>query len=125
MDQGVFALQRLLLLLEQHLWLEPKRGKAPWQAGRLILSVPADEGWSLYVDGKKTKIKPFADALIGVHLKEGTHKIELRYTTPGVQIGAAISIAALLLFLFSMWIRYKIRGKYGEKMHQHRRTDVQ
>lgn len=23
--------------------------------------------------------------LIGVHLKEGTHKIELRYTTPGVQ----------------------------------------
>lgn len=85
------------------------------QAGRLILSVPADEGWSLYVDGKKTKIKPFADALIGVHLKEGTHKIELRYTTPGVQIGAAISIAALLLFLFSMWIRYKIRGKYGEK----------
>ena len=60
-----------------------------------------DEGWSLYVDGKKTKIKPFADALIGVHLKEGTHKIELRYTTPGVQIGAAISIAALLLFLFS------------------------
>ena len=95
------------------------------QAGRLILSVPADEGWSLYVDGKKTKIKPFADALIGVHLKEGTHKIELRYTTPGVQIGAAISIAALLLFLFSMWIRYKMRGKYGEKMHQHRRTDVQ
>lgn len=85
------------------------------QAGRLILSVPADEGWTLYVDGKKTKIKPFADALIGVHLKEGTHKIELRYTTPGVQIGAAISIAALLLFLFSMWIRYKIRGKYGEK----------
>lgn len=95
------------------------------QAGRLILSVPADEGWSLYVDGKKTKIKPFADALIGVHLKEGTHKIELRYTTPGVQIGAVISIAALLLFLFSMWIRYKIRGKHGEKMHQHRRTDVQ
>lgn len=40
------------------------------QAGRLILSVPADEGWSLYVDGKKTKIKPFADALIGVHLKK-------------------------------------------------------
>ena len=95
------------------------------QAGRLILSVPADEGWTLYVDGKKTKIKPFADALIGVHLKEGTHKIELRYTTPGVQIGAVISIAALLLFLFSMWIRYKIRGKHGEKMHQHRRTDVQ
>ncbi len=31
LDQGVFALQRLLLLLEQHLWLEPKRGKAPWQ----------------------------------------------------------------------------------------------
>lgn len=95
------------------------------QEGRLILSVPADQGWSLYVDGKKTKIKAFADAFLGVHLKEGKHKIELRYTTPGVQAGAAISIAALLLFALSMWIRYRIRGKHGEKMHQHRRTDVQ
>lgn len=25
------------------------------QAGRLILSVPADEGWTLYVDGKRRK----------------------------------------------------------------------
>lgn len=39
-------------------------------AGRLILSVPADEGWTLYVDGKETEIEPLADALVGVHLEK-------------------------------------------------------
>ena len=53
-------------------------------AGRLILSVPADEGWTLYVDGKETEIEPLADALVGVHLEKGSHTIKLCYTTPGV-----------------------------------------
>lgn len=64
---------------------------------------------------EKDENKAFRRCTHWCTLKEGTHKIELRYTTPGVQIGAAISIAALLLFLFSMWIRYKTRGKHGEK----------
>lgn len=73
-------------------------------AGRLILSVPADQGWSLYVDGKETQITPFSDALIAVHLDEGEHEITLHYTTPGLKIGAVISAAAVALFGISMWI---------------------
>ncbi len=45
-------------------------------AGRLILSVPADEGWTLYVDGKETEIEPLADALVGVHLEKGSYTIK-------------------------------------------------
>lgn len=72
--------------------------------GRLVLSIPADEGWKLYVDGKETEITPLSDALIGVHLEDGEHEIELYYTTPGLKTGALISAGAILLFAISMWI---------------------
>ena len=72
------------------------------EAGRLILPVPADQGWELYVDGRKTQINPFFDALIAVHLEEGNHTIRLQYTTPGLKIGAAVSAGALGLFALSM-----------------------
>lgn len=97
------------------------------KAGRLILSVPADSGWKLYVDGKETTVTPFADALIGVHLEKGTHTVTLRYTTPGFYAGALASLAAIVLFIISFLInrRRRERGKNGQEMHQYRSPDVQ
>ena len=80
-------------------------------AGRLILSVPADEGWTLYVDGKETEIEPFADALVGVQLEKGSYTIKLCYTTPGLKVGAGISLGAVILFLISACVRTGISRK--------------
>lgn len=95
-------------------------------AGRLILSVPADEGWKLYVDGKETEITPFADALIGVHLKKGTHSIELYYTTPGLYAGAVGSMVSLVLFGCSIGLQKyrKTGGRNGKKTRKHCCADV-
>ena len=80
-------------------------------AGRLILSVPADEGWTLYVDGNETEIEPLADALVGVHLEKGSYTIKLCYTTPGLKVGAGISLGAVILFLISACVRTGISRK--------------
>ena len=80
-------------------------------AGRLVLSVPADEGWTLYVDGKETEIEPLADALVGVHLEKGRHTIKLCYTTPGVKAGAGFSLGAVVLFMISAYVSTRIRRK--------------
>lgn len=80
-------------------------------AGRLILSVPADEGWTLYVDGKETEIEPLADTLVGVHLEKGSYTIKLCYTTPGLKVGAGISLGAVILFLISACVRTGISRK--------------
>lgn len=80
-------------------------------AGRLVLSVPADEGWTLYVDGKETEIEPLADALVGVHLEKGSHTIKLCYTTPGVKAGAGFSLGAVVLFMISAYVSIRIRRK--------------
>jgi hypothetical protein len=82
------------------------------EAGRLVFSIPADEGWTLYVDGEETDIEPFSDALIGVYLTEGEHEISLKYTTPGLKTGAIGSAAALALFGLSMWAEKKRRRKF-------------
>ena len=79
--------------------------------GRLILSVPNEEGWTLYVNGKETEILDFKDAFISVHLTEGYHDIELKYATPGFKEGCALSGISVILFVITMILRRKIVKK--------------
>lgn len=75
------------------------------QEGRLILSVPSEEGWTLYVDGEETPITDFADALISVHLEEGKHSIRLCYETPGLFLGGMISAGSAAVFVLLVLCR--------------------
>ncbi|MBE6851188.1 MAG: hypothetical protein E7504_05585 [Ruminococcus sp.] len=69
------------------------------QAGCLYMSVPYEEGWTVYVDGKKSKIVPVFDAMCGVNLTEGTHTITMKYSPKGFVMGLVISISAVVLFV--------------------------
>lgn len=60
----------------------------------LILAIPADEGWTLSVDGEETPVETFLDAYIRVPLTEGVHTIELSYETPLFVQGLAISVVS-------------------------------
>ena len=63
------------------------------------------------MDGKETEIEPLADALVGVHLEKGSYTINLCYTTPGLKVGAGISLGAVILFLISACVRTGISRK--------------
>jgi len=82
------------------------------EAGNLILPIPKEEGWTLYVDGEKNEIKDFKETFISVYLKEGYHSIELKYMTPGLKQGAVISGVCVGLFILSMYLR---RRRHGQK----------
>lgn len=69
------------------------------KAGNLLLSVPNDPGWHVYVDGEETEYVSFGDALISIPLTEGAHTIELSYHTPYLWQGALISLGSFVLFL--------------------------
>jgi uncharacterized membrane protein YfhO len=77
------------------------------RAGNLVLSIPSQTGWNVYVDGILTETESFQDALIGVPLTEGEHSIKLTYCTPGLLPGAAISAGCVLLFLALQVISYR------------------
>ncbi len=79
----------------------------------LFLSVPYDTGWSVTVDGKETEAKKVLNAFMALELSAGSHKIVMRYISPGFYTGLLITGVSLLLFLV-LWlftIRYKKRQK--------------
>lgn len=79
------------------------------QAGRLIFSIPCEEGWSIRVDGKETTPEPFKEALLAVPLEKGTHEIVLGYETPGLRPGGIISICSVVLAILFLIFEFRRR----------------
>lgn len=75
-------------------------------AGQLVLSVPYDPGWTLYVDGIKTDMDLFEDTFIGTYLDEGSHTIALRYFPQGFVPGVIVTIVSILLFTVLCYISH-------------------
>ena len=77
----------------------------------LFTSIPADGGWTVYVDGVQVNTVTVFGYLLGTHLAAGEHTIEMRYTSPGYTAGLAISIvSAVILILYATW-EYRKRRK--------------
>lgn len=75
----------------------------------LFLSIPYDEGWQILVDGEEAEAGTVMDAFLAIELPEGSHEVELRYTSEGFRPGLLISLVFLLLFLL-LWmltVRYQ------------------
>lgn len=75
--------------------------------GTLIFSIPYETGWTLLVDGVKTEPSAFADTMISIALEEGEHTLDLRYYPAGLNLGIAISILSLVVFLGILWWKKK------------------
>ena len=67
-------------------------------AGQLVLSIPYDPGWTLYVDGVRTDMELFEDTFISADLDEGMHTIELKYFPKGFILGVIVSVICIILF---------------------------
>ena len=78
-------------------------------AGQLVLSIPYDPGWTLYVDGVRTDMDLFEDTFIGTYLEAGSHTITLKYFPQGFLPGVIVTIICILLFtaLYFISCQYK------------------
>lgn len=66
----------------------------------LVLSIPYDKGWSAIIDGKEVALSPaFGGGMSQIQVPEGSHRIEMRFQSPGFTVGCAASIAALVACL--------------------------
>lgn len=74
----------------------------------LFTSIPYDQGWRAYVDGKEVELKTFADSLITIPLTAGTHKIKITYTPVGFTEGICISLVPSLLVLMLLLVTKKL-----------------
>ena len=77
--------------------------------GRLVLQIPYEKGWTLYVDGNEQEIDLFDSLYISTELSEGLHTIEVKFYPEGLNLGLLISAASVILILISFFIERKIK----------------
>lgn len=65
------------------------------EANRLFLAVPADDGWSITVNGKPAETELIGDCLYSIKLPEEENEIEMRYHVPNLKMGAIISLLSV------------------------------
>lgn len=65
----------------------------------LVLAVPYSDGWSAYVDGEEQEVLRANTMFCALALSGGTHAIELRYRTPGLTAGTAVSVLGLAAWI--------------------------
>lgn len=67
--------------------------------GTLLLSVPYDLGWSIYIDGVKVKQDSIIEALTTVSISKGNHTILMTYSPEGFKLGVAITILCVIILI--------------------------
>ena len=85
------------------------------EAKTLFFSIPFDEGWHVKVNGADAKLYRINAGLTGLPITKGNNKVELTFEPRLKAKGAAISIAALIVFFALLgftfiYERKKIKG---------------
>lgn len=93
------------------------------KAGRFVFSIAKEDGWTLYVDGVKVESEIFAEAFISTYLEEGVHEIELKYETPGLKAGLAISSVCVFLFAGTLFLKRKCLRRKTVKLMEDEKAD--
>lgn len=83
--------------------------------GGLATTIPAEDGWTAYVDGARTDTGVWLDTFLCLDLPEGEHEVELRYTPPGLVPGAALGALAAAGLILINTKRYFCAGKYRQR----------
>ena len=69
------------------------------EAGRLILSVPYEKGWTVQIDGENVEPGQFGDALMAFELEAGEHTIRMHYVPDGRNTGILVSTGSVLILV--------------------------
>ncbi len=71
--------------------------------GVMLITVPFDDGWSVFVDGVKTEKLRADYGFTGIMVSQGKHTIEMKFTAPWLTAGIAVTIVSFVVF-FSLLI---------------------
>ncbi|MFA6004492.1 MAG: YfhO family protein, partial [Elusimicrobiota bacterium] len=75
-------------------------------AGRVVFSEVYYPGWQASVDGKAAAVELFEDTFPSVPVGLGEHSVRFVYSPWSFRIGAGISLAAILAWI---WLRFRHR----------------
>lgn len=78
----------------------------------MVITIPYDDGWKVYVNGIETKKYPVNGGFIGLAIPSGNNFIEMHYMPSGLKLGViSTSLGVVILFvLVIVDIRKKVKG---------------
>ncbi len=82
------------------------------EAGRLILSIPYEKGWTVKVNGEVQEPVLVGECLMALDLEPGSYQIDLEYVPYGLKQGILLSAVSILTFAGIMLLRRR-KGKEG------------
>lgn len=87
------------------------------RAGRLILSVPKEDGWTIRINDQEADCSTFGGCLMAFDLEPGEYTIDMHYVPQGQWAGLAVSTVSLIVFmavmiLINRRIERQKRGRY-------------
>lgn len=78
---------------------------------QLLITLPYDKGWHVWVDGERAETTSRYGALLAVNLAPGAHTVELRFTPQGLWAGLAVSLGSLALIVLWVFWRRKVKKR--------------
>ena len=77
---------------------------------KLYLSVPFDDGWKIYLNGKEVSPGLVGECMYSFSLYEGSNNIKMVYKCKGLVLGTIVSIISIILIILMWFIqRRKIK----------------
>ncbi|MCR5600506.1 MAG: YfhO family protein [Ruminococcus sp.] len=77
--------------------------------GIMMLSMPYEKGWKVYVDGEKAETFKLMQSLLGFRVGSGEHDIRIEYTPEGFWLGVTFTFLSLLFIVLLMVCERKRR----------------
>jgi uncharacterized membrane protein YfhO len=81
------------------------------KSGRVILTIPYEDGWTVMINGEKVIPQLFGGTLMAFDLEAGEYEISMKYVPEGKMAGILISLFSILTFLVLLGYRYAARRK--------------
>lgn len=70
--------------------------------GFAFISLPYNQGYSVYVDGKKAEYTSYRDVFLLVNMDAGKHELYIKFIPSGLRAGIAVSVVFLLIMVLYM-----------------------
>ena len=80
----------------------------------IMTTIPYDQGWRVFVDGKMVETFEVSDALVGFRIDEaGEHSVRFVYCSTPFVLGIVISVCAIAIFVGVIFVDKHVRGAVG------------
>lgn len=96
-------------------------------AGTLFTTVPAENGWRVYIDGVQTDTAVWEGTFLRIAVPAGKHTVLFQYTPPGLLYGLLLGAAAVLLYFLGKLagkLQYRAGLKKLEEAALKKQTDL-